>query len=823
MSLQSSLSLSATSQSFAASQYAALFFTHEDDSLLDDGVSLYREAAIAECQSNVQSFTSVDDCDNFGGVGYVLQYNFTALHVSPLYQTLADEALMRQALDDDEFNIQCTIEPLPITSFEEGLGEAEDSFTAWFLVVLSFPFIAGAFATFVVSERESKAKHLQTVAGVEPSSYWISTFLWDVLNYQIPCWITVILMYAFSIETLTTSERGVGGGVITLLVVFGPAAAAFTYCISFAFTSASLCNVFVIISGFLIGMGGPLTCFILTLIGEDRSNPKPNLVTAANVVTWVLRFTPSFCLGKGLFNAINIETYDFLEGETLSAWSEPILLYEVIFLVGQGFLYLALAIQIDKWSTNPRAVSNWRSFLNVVTCGCCCKCGASSGEVDITTALPDDDDVITEEERVQEGYANSDLIVMSQLCKVYSNGKVAVNGLSLGIKAGECFGLLGINGAGKTTTMQMMTAEFPPTSGDATLAGFSVSREPERTRRRIGYCPQFDAHFANLTGREHVELYASIKGVPKEFVKEAAASKLKQVGLNDFDSDRLSAQYSGGMKRRLSLACAMIGQPQIVFLDECSTGVDPVARREIWQLISDMVSGENIPQEEKTSVILTTHSMEECEALCPRIGIMANGRLRCLGSAQHLKNKFGQGYQVELKIKLVSPQDEDYKVNASKLSKDDGDVEAEAAEEQTFTLEEAWAGLTSLTGDTFLSSMVCMENPLGYNVFKNASSPAGVALGELAAFATAELRMQTLETFVKETFPNSILRERQDSKTRYEVAAEGVKISSIFASIEENKEALQLGDYGVSQTSLEQVFNMHAAEAEKLKQGRDDE
>ena len=201
--------------------------------------------------------------------------------------------------------------------------------------------------------------------------------------------------------------------------------------------------------------------------------------------------------------------------------------------------------------------------------------------------------------------------------------------------------------------MQVLTAEFPPTSGDATLAGFSVSREPEKTRRRVGYCPQFDAHFTNMTGREHVELYASIKGVPSDMVKEASAMKLAEVGLSEEDSDRLSAGYSGGMKRRLSLACATIGQPQIVFLDECSTGVDPVARREIWQMISDIVTGGNVPPEERTSVILTTHSMEECEALCPRIAIMAGGKLRCLGSAQRLKSKFGQGYQVEMKIKNV--------------------------------------------------------------------------------------------------------------------------------------------------------------------------
>jgi ATP-binding cassette, subfamily A (ABC1), member 3 len=168
--------------------------------------------------------------------------------------------------------------------------------------------------------------------------------------------------------------------------------------------------------------------------------------------------------------------------------------------------------------------------------------------------------------------------------------------------------------------MAILTAEFPPTSGDGTLAGYSVTREPEKTRRRIGYCPQFDAHFANMSGREHIELYASIKGVPRDAVKEAVAEKLREVGLSEFDSNRLCSNYSGGMKRRLSLAIATIGSPQILFLDECSTGVDPVARREIWEMISNIVSDETVPLEERPSVILTTHSMEECEALCPRIG-----------------------------------------------------------------------------------------------------------------------------------------------------------------------------------------------------------
>lgn len=188
----------------------------------------------------------------------------------------------------------------------------------------------------------------------------------------------------------------------------------------------------------------------------------------------------------------------------------------------------------------------------------------------------------------------------------------------------------------------MLTAEFPPSSGDATIAGFSVSHQPEAIRRRVGYCPQFDAHFENLTGREHVELYASIKGVPNNMIKAAAAAKLAAVGLSAADADRLSAQYSGGMKRRLSLACALIGQPQIVFLDEATTGVDPVARREIWKVISDHVTGDkHLPESEKPSIVLTTHSMEECgmsiiSFLCGTVALQPRTNAHLFSIAQRL-------------------------------------------------------------------------------------------------------------------------------------------------------------------------------------------
>lgn len=368
--------------------------------------------------------------------------------------------------------------------------------------------------------------------------------------------------------------------------------------------------------------------------------------------------------------------------------------------------------------------------------------------------------------------------------------------------------------------MGLLTAEFPPTSGDAILGGYSVTHEPQKIRRRIGYCPQFDALFKCLTGREHLHLYGAVKGIPKVLLADAAVKKLREVGLSETDWDRMSSEYSGGMKRRLSLACATIGQPKLIFLDECSTGVDPLSRREIWQLVSDMVAGHGLAQKDKPIVILTTHSMDECEALCPRIGIMANGKLRCLGSAQHLKSKFGQGYQVELNVNIVERGDEDYSEIIVRLN--DFKARSNFAETECLNLEQCKAALKVLTGDDSLSEMICAENGAGYSVWKDAASPIGVSLDDLSSFAAGELRILKLEKFVSDTFPTYVLRERQDTKARFEVNGEGLRISSIFESIEENKDDLLLADYGVSQTSLEQVFNMHAAEAERQKKGRID-
>jgi ATP-binding cassette, subfamily A (ABC1), member 3 len=410
----------------------------------------FSEAAIGACLSRVGNYTTQSDCLAFSGIGYTIQYNFTAIHVAPLYQMLADQGIIREATGSLNFTIQTTIHPLPITNVEQNIGEADDAFTAWFLIILGFPFIAGSFATFVVDERQSKAKHLQTVAGVKPYSYWLSTWLWDVVNYQIPCWITVALMFIFSIDIMTTTEGGVFGGILSLLVLFGPAAASFSYVLSFLFSSPSICNLLIIISSFLVAFGGTLATFILRLIGADPANPRESLTLAAEIVEWILRFCPAFCLGRGLYSAINLESISFLEGRPITVWDDAAILYEVIFLGCESVVYLILAMKIDEWAANPQAVNIWRGFLKILSCQWICDNNYNYYESNVEGAVVDDD-VVAEEKRVLNGGANDDLIVMSQLTKIYDTGKKAVDNMSLGIPPGQCFGLLGINGAGKHT------------------------------------------------------------------------------------------------------------------------------------------------------------------------------------------------------------------------------------------------------------------------------------------------------------------------------------------------------------------------------------
>ena len=230
-------------------------------------------------------------------------------------------------------------------------------------------------------------------------------------------------------------------------------------------------------------------------------------------------------------------------------------------------------------------------------------------------------------------------IEMVGLRKVYPGGKVAVHDLTLAIHEDECFGLLGPNGAGKTSTIAMLTGLYPPSSGATSICGFDLSTQMGRIHEAMGVCPQFDILWPLLTVLEHLTFYLRLKGCPADEVKDRAQASATAVELG-YAQDRLVSRISGGMKRRISLAISLLADPSVIFLDEPTTGLDPETKRAMWSLIDIAKAGR--------SIVLTTHSMEEADALCGRIGIMAYGQLRCLGPSLHLKRRFGDGFRVEV-------------------------------------------------------------------------------------------------------------------------------------------------------------------------------
>lgn len=205
--------------------------------------------------------------------------------------------------------------------------------------------------------------------------------------------------------------------------------------------------------------------------------------------------------------------------------------------------------------------------------------------------------------------------------------RTAVDNLNLSIKQGELFALLGVNGAGKTTTIKMLSCLSKPTSGDAFLLGDSVISNPLSIKSKINVSPQETAIAPNLTIRENLEIIASLYGSSKDEAKEKAEKMIHDFGLAEVSKDKAKT-LSGGWQRRLSIAMALISDPQILFLDEPTLGLDVLARRELWNVIRKLKG--------KVTIILTTHYLEEAEALSDRIGIMVKGRLRAVGTAQEL-------------------------------------------------------------------------------------------------------------------------------------------------------------------------------------------
>uniref|UniRef100_A0A8C7XP47 ATP-binding cassette, sub-family A (ABC1), member 12 n=1 Tax=Oryzias sinensis TaxID=183150 RepID=A0A8C7XP47_9TELE len=506
-------------------------------------------------------------------------------------------------------------------------------------MLTGFSITLSSFAIYEVSEHQSGFKRLQHIAGIGEPFYWAVNFFYDMALFMVPVTLTVGVIAAFQVPAFT--DRQNLAAVALLLVLFGFSTFPWMYVLAGVFRDAETAFITYVCINLFLSTNTVMSTSILYFLGQVSSTHSEVIQNAFETLSNAFLIFPQFNFGNGLMYMarVNIEV-QILSGYGIDAYKNPFStdglgwMFISSFIIGLFFFTLRLLLNRILLRKVWRLIKGKKTSPPI-------------------TLEEEDEDVAEEHLRVSSGAASSDVLQLNQLSKVYQHLKKkvhAVKRLSVGIPAGECFGLLGVNGAGKTTTFKMLTGDVSPSDGSAHIRDWDGRlvdiMECRKQGIYIGYCPQVDALDELLTGEEHLYFYARIRGIPKREIDGMVNYLLKRLELNYYRKI-ITDGYSCGTRRKLSTALALIGHPQILLLDEPSSGMDPRTKRHLWKIISEEVKG-------KSAVVLTSHSMEECEALCNRLAIMVKGQFRCLGSLQHIKNRFGSGFTVRMYLAEAS-------------------------------------------------------------------------------------------------------------------------------------------------------------------------
>ncbi|KAF9355207.1 ATP-binding cassette sub- A member 2 [Mortierella sp. AD094] len=518
-----------------------------------------------------------------------------------------------------------------------------------FIVPAFLTFAFSFFTTFVASnlvgEKENGQKsHLQNM-GVKPFTYYMARFVIDWICFLIPVAASFILMGATKLQLITS---GSWVPYFILLLISGFPFISFGYLLSLFFQNQQAV-------GQVLGIGLSLVVFVPYFFVQF-------VFGGASLMAILLigLIAPSFALERSISAIALSQTTGtpYTMADTFDITKAPFCC--MILFVVQTLIYFGLIFWAENLIQTRRTPLEFflrrESKTATTSTEAANKGRATTDEFQNrdTAVLVDgkyrerDAEVIEETLRLK-GKAGvpdeNDSVRLLGLTKSFhlkskNRDLVILNDIYLSFKKNECFGYLGPNGAGKTTTIKILTGAEGPTAGSGTIEGLPIVPYHEDLRSMIGICPQFDVLWPNLTARDHLQLFARIKGVAPEQANEAVEQMINEMGLMEL-GNKTAKTFSGGNKRRLSLAMAVIGCPKVVFLDEPTTGVDVSIRQLIWNSIRKL---------KRTScVILTTHSMEEADALCDRIGIITNGHIQALGTSQRLKNTYGAGYKVIVK------------------------------------------------------------------------------------------------------------------------------------------------------------------------------
>ncbi|CAK9007920.1 Glucosylceramide transporter ABCA12 (ATP-binding cassette sub-family A member 12) [Durusdinium trenchii] len=737
---------------------------------------------------------------------YSVVYNFTGIHALPMMLNRANEALARAAVDlqggSQVPSIEMTSLTLPVTKAEADIIAGISAFTATLAIGIAFSFVPASYVVFVVREKQQQSLQQQFINGIGPIPYWVSNFVFDFGTFLFPMSLSWVLIFAFDLQVFEDNF----GLVALIFLLYGLAVTSFAYCVSFFFDQASFAQFIAILINLVGAMVLMVVAYIMFLI--------PSTADINDTLMYVYRVLPPFAFAHALLRVSNANIVSFVlnskdrGGDPSNPVQYDLLDLEIagtdVLFLGLHIVFYTLLLCLLQWRFRNGFVQvnlSWSGIQSMF-------CGSKQMQRirDEGHAIEDDDvqaERVKVDEMDEETMRHENALVLKHLNKVYPGTsttppKMALKDFSLAIPrpnatdGGQVEALLGVNGAGKSTSFNIVSGQLRPTAGRALVGGYDIVSETSAAQRKFGYCPQFDALFDMLTGREHLEFYGRVKGISEQDLARAVEDKIQEMTLGPH-ADRLAGGYSGGNKRKLSVAMATIGRPGIVFLDEPSTGMDPVSRRFMWDVISKV--------SRDSTVLITTHSMEEAEALSTRVGILVDGALTCLGSTQHLKHKYGQGYELEMSLKNPSQADISSMMDEVGIASDSAQLGYDQVKAKVDLANPGfWA-----TGFTWTGSAAPLLQQL--------STGSGLVQARaLADWICAERSFQAAHRIVLAKFPGTELLERQGVRLRFKVPPQpGAKLADIFEGLEQVRPDIALDGYSLGQTTLEAIFNRFAA------------
>ncbi|CAG9094857.1 unnamed protein product [Plutella xylostella] len=515
----------------------------------------------------------------------------------------------------------------------------------------SVSIVSAVFIMFYIKERLSRAKLLQKASGLQPVVMWGSAAVFDWLYFMIISLTFIVSCVAFQVTGLSSAIEL--SRMFLLLVLYGAAVTPMLYLLSYLFSGPAFGFVVLVFTNSLLGlMGAQIVEALYSLdVNEQIPDimdgilqffPLYSLVTSVKKVHEISLKEWSCIKGCDFFISAGILTPDQCTPEFLCSFNQTTCCFEQ----DAYFNYEEPGVLRYILSTLLSCIIFW-AMLMFIEYRIYSKIFNRNKVPPPIDPNSQDDDVVEEAKHVDfigEAGTKQHNLVAKNLSKYYGKN-LAVNQVSFSVGEMECFGLLGVNGAGKTTTFKMLMGDETVSSGDAFVRGHSVTKNIKKVHENIGYCPQFDALFEELTGRETLRFYALLRGLKPNTIVALTEYLANSLGFTKH-LDKRVYQYSGGNKRKLSTAVALMGYGRCIFLDEPTTGVDPAAKRQVWRAIRKATRSGR-------SVVLTSHSMEECEALCSRLTVMVNGQFMCLGTPQHLKNKFSEGFTLTIKLNVA--------------------------------------------------------------------------------------------------------------------------------------------------------------------------